>query len=115
VIEQLLAEQFAGRDKLIKANVDALHAGHAYVLAHFQPIGLQVRRSDQVGQRIFVDGNTAAALGAVYGGATVCAWYPITPSTSLAEAFSEFCEDYRRDPDGKARFAIVQAEDEIAS
>jgi 2-oxoglutarate ferredoxin oxidoreductase subunit alpha len=115
VIEQLLAEQFAGRDKLIAANVDALHTGHAYVRAHFQPIDLQVRRCDQVGERIFVDGNTASALGAVYGGATVCAWYPITPSTSLAEAFSEFCEDYRRDPDGKARFAIVQAEDEIAS
>jgi 2-oxoglutarate ferredoxin oxidoreductase subunit alpha len=115
VIEQLLAEQFAGRQKLIDANVDALHTGHAYVRAHFQPIGLQVRRADQVGQRIFVDGNTASALGAVYGGATVCAWYPITPSTSLAEAFTEFCEDYRRDPDGRARFAIVQAEDEIAS
>ncbi|HEY4030904.1 MAG TPA: 2-oxoacid:acceptor oxidoreductase subunit alpha [Caulobacteraceae bacterium] len=115
VIEQLLAEQFAGRQKLIDANVDALHTGHAYVQAHFQPIGLQVRRSDQVGERIFVDGNTAAALGAVYGGATVCAWYPITPSTSLAEAFTEFCEEYRRDDDGKARFAIVQAEDEIAS
>jgi 2-oxoglutarate ferredoxin oxidoreductase subunit alpha len=115
VIEQLLAEQFAGRQKLIDANVDALRTGHAYVQAHFQPIGLQVRRCDQVGERIFVDGNTASALGAVYGGATVCAWYPITPSTSLAEAFTEFCEDYRRDADGKARFAIVQAEDEIAS
>ena len=115
VIEQLLAEQFAGRDKLINANVDALHTGHAYVRAHFEPIGLQVRRSDEVGERIYLDGNTAAALGAVYGGATVCAWYPITPSTSLAEAFSEFCEDHRKDADGKARFAIVQAEDEIAS
>jgi 2-oxoglutarate ferredoxin oxidoreductase subunit alpha len=115
VIEQLLAEQFAGRQKLVDANVDALHTGHAYVQAHFQPIGLQVRRADQVGRRIFVDGNTACALGAVFGGATVCAWYPITPSTSLAEAFTEFCEEHRRDPDGKARFAIVQAEDEIAS
>jgi 2-oxoglutarate ferredoxin oxidoreductase subunit alpha len=115
VIEQLLAEQFAGRQKLIDANVDALHTGHAYVQAHFEPIGLKVRRADQVGQRIFVDGNTASALGAIYGGATVCAWYPITPSTSLAEAFTDFCEEYRRDADGKARFAIVQAEDEIAS
>jgi 2-oxoglutarate ferredoxin oxidoreductase subunit alpha len=69
-----------------------------------------------VGDRIYVDGNTAAGLGAVYGGATVCAWYPITPSTSLAEAFTEFCHDYRVDAEtGKAKFAIVQAEDEIAS
>src|SRR6202012_4094811 len=69
-----------------------------------------------VGDRIYVEGNAAAALGAVYGGATVCAWYPITPSTSLAEAFTGYCEKYRTDPaTGKARYAIVQAEDEIAS
>jgi 2-oxoglutarate ferredoxin oxidoreductase subunit alpha len=115
VIEQALAEQFAGRDKLIKANVEALHLGRDYVAQHHQPVGLRVRRADRVGERIYVDGNTAAALGAVYGGATVCAWYPITPSTSLAEAFSGYCEELRTDADGKARYAIVQAEDEIAS
>jgi 2-oxoglutarate ferredoxin oxidoreductase subunit alpha len=114
-IEQALAEQFAGRDKLIKANIEALHMGHDYVAEHHQPLGLKVRRADAVGERIYIEGNTAAALGAVYGGATVCAWYPITPSTSLAEAFTEFCEDLRKDADGKARYAIVQAEDEIAS
>ncbi len=76
----------------------------------------QVERSDEVGDRIFIGGNDAAALGAVYGGATVCAWYPITPSTSLAEAFTKHCEELRVDPEtGKNRFAIVQAEDEIAS
>jgi 2-oxoglutarate ferredoxin oxidoreductase subunit alpha len=81
-----------------------------------QPIGLQMRRSDKVGERIYVEGNTAAALGAVYGGATVCAWYPITPSTSLAEAFTEHCQKLRVDKKtGEARFPIVQAEDEIAS
>jgi 2-oxoglutarate ferredoxin oxidoreductase subunit alpha len=75
-----------------------------------------VRKADKVGDRIFVEGNAAAALGAVYGGATVCAWYPITPSTSLAEAFTGYCEDLRNEPEtGKARYAIVQAEDEIAS
>ena len=74
-----------------------------------------MRRADKVGDRIYVEGNNAAALGAVYGGATVCAWYPITPSTSLAEAFAEHCEALRTDEDGKNRFAIVQAEDEIAS
>jgi 2-oxoglutarate ferredoxin oxidoreductase subunit alpha len=115
VIEQLLAEQFAGRQKLIDANIEALHMGVDYVKQNLQPLRLQVKKADKVGDRIFVEGNAAAALGAVYGGATVCAWYPITPSTSLAEAFTGYCEDLRTDPDGKARYAIVQAEDEIAS
>jgi 2-oxoglutarate ferredoxin oxidoreductase subunit alpha len=115
VIEQLLGEQFEGRPKLIAANVAALHMGHDYVTQNLEPLRLQVRRADKVGDRIYVEGNSAAALGAVYGGATVCAWYPITPSTSLAEAFTGYCEDLRTDPDGKARYAIVQAEDEIAS
>lgn len=116
VIEQLLAEQFAGKDRLITANVAALHMGRDYVQENLQPLRLKVRRADKVGDRIFVEGNSAAALGAVYGGATVCAWYPITPSTSLAEAFTGYCEDLRIDPEtGKARYAIVQAEDEIAS
>jgi 2-oxoglutarate ferredoxin oxidoreductase subunit alpha len=115
VIEQLLAEQFEGRAKLISANVEALHMGVDYVKQNLEPIRLQVRKADKVGDRIYVEGNSAAALGAVYGGATVCAWYPITPSTSLAEAFTGYCEDLRTDADGKAKYAIVQAEDEIAS
>ncbi|HEX3888626.1 MAG TPA: 2-oxoacid:acceptor oxidoreductase subunit alpha [Phenylobacterium sp.] len=115
VIETILSEQFAGRQKLIDANFEALHMGVDYVKAHLEPIRLQVRKADKVGDRIYVEGNAASALGAVYGGATVCAWYPITPSTSLAEAFTGYCEDLRTDPDGKARYAIVQAEDEIAS
>ncbi|MGZ5907373.1 MAG: 2-oxoacid:acceptor oxidoreductase subunit alpha [Reyranella sp.] len=115
VIETILSEQFAGRQKLIDANFEALHMGVAYVHEHLQPIRLQVRKADKVGDRIYVEGNAASALGAVYGGATVCAWYPITPSTSLAEAFTGYCEDLRTDADGKARYAIVQAEDEIAS
>ena len=116
VIEQLLGEQFAGKERLIAANVTALHMGRDYVAQNLSPLRLRVRRADRVGDRIFVEGNAAAALGAVYGGATVCAWYPITPSTSLAEAFTGYCEDLRTDPEtGKARYAIVQAEDEIAS
>ncbi len=116
VIEQLLAEQFKGKDRVIKANVDALHMGAAYIAANPRDLRLKVRPANAVGDRIFIEGNMAAALGAVYGGATVCAWYPITPSTSLAEAFSGFCEKYRVDPEtGQARYAIVQAEDEIAS
>jgi 2-oxoglutarate ferredoxin oxidoreductase subunit alpha len=115
-IEALLAEDFAGREKLIRANVEALHMGLDYVTQNLAPLPLQVRRADAVGDRIYVEGNQAAALGAVYGGATVCAWYPITPSTSLAEAFTAYCQDLRVDPEtGKARYAIIQGEDEIAS
>ncbi|HYD05129.1 MAG TPA: 2-oxoacid:acceptor oxidoreductase subunit alpha [Reyranella sp.] len=115
VFETLLAEQFAGREKLITANIAAVHLGRDYVAQNLKPLGLRVKRAETVGDRIFVDGNTASALGAVYGGATVCAWYPITPSTSLAEAFTGFCEDYRTSEDGKSKYAIIQAEDEIAS
>ncbi|WP_337188307.1 2-oxoacid:acceptor oxidoreductase subunit alpha [Phenylobacterium sp.] len=115
-IEALLAEDFAGKDRLIKANVEALRMGVGYVQKFLAPLPLQVRHADAVGDRIYVEGNQAAALGAVYGGATVCAWYPITPSTSLAEAFTAYCQDLRVDPEtGKARYAIIQGEDEIAS
>jgi 2-oxoglutarate ferredoxin oxidoreductase subunit alpha len=116
-IEKLLAEQFRGRDKLIAANIQALNMGRDWALANLQcPIGLTLRRADSVGDRIFMDGNAAAALGAVYGGATFCAWYPITPSSSLAEAFTRWCGRYRVDKETKQnKFAIVQAEDELAS
>jgi 2-oxoglutarate ferredoxin oxidoreductase subunit alpha len=117
VIEKLLGEQYKGKERLLDANKQALHLGRDYVIEHLaHPLGLQVHHADAVGDRIFVDGNTAAALGCVYGGATVCAWYPITPSSSLAEAFQKYCQKLRVDPDtGKHRYAIVQAEDEIAS
>jgi len=117
VIEDLLSNQFKGRDKLIAANHKALHMGRDYALKHLPcPLGLTLVPSDKVGDRIFIDGNTAAALGAVYGGATVCAWYPITPSSSLAEAFMSYCARYRVDKEtGKKKFAIVQAEDELSS
>jgi 2-oxoglutarate ferredoxin oxidoreductase subunit alpha len=116
-VEKLIGEQFKGKDKLIAPNIHALHLGRDYALQNLAcPIGLTVRRADKVGDRVFLEGNAAAALGAVYGGATVCAWYPITPSTSLAEAFSRYCARYRVDPDtGQHRYAIVQAEDELAS
>src|ERR1700724_3406048 len=116
-IETLLGEQFRGRDKLVAANVQALHMGRDWALANLEcPIGLTLRRANTVGDRIFIEGNAAAALGAVYGGATVRAWYPITPSSSLAEAFTRYCNRYRVDPLTKQnKFAIVQAEDELAS
>ena len=116
-IEQLLAEQFKNRERLIKANVQALHMGLDWVKENLDcPIGLTLRKADSVGDRILIDGNAAAALGAVYGGATVCAWYPITPSSSVAEAFISYCNRLRVDKaTGKKNFAIVQAEDELAS
>jgi 2-oxoglutarate ferredoxin oxidoreductase subunit alpha len=117
VMEQLLREQFKSKERLIDANLRALHLGRDWALANLQcPIGLRLRRADQVGDRIFLEGNAAAALGAIYGGATVCAWYPITPSSSLAEAFTSYCRRLRVDPVDKTnRFAVVQAEDELAS
>ncbi|WP_171614436.1 2-oxoacid:acceptor oxidoreductase subunit alpha [Roseicella sp. DB1501] len=117
VIEQLLAEQYKGKEKLAKPNRDAFHMGRDWALEHLScPLGLQLERADAVGDRIYVEGNAAAALGAVYGGATVCAWYPITPSTSLAEAFERHCKRLRTEPEtGRKRYAIVQAEDELAS
>jgi 2-oxoglutarate ferredoxin oxidoreductase subunit alpha len=116
VIVQLIGEQYKRKPALLEPNLHALDLGRDYAEKHFGPIGLRVERRDAVGERIFVDGNSAAALGMVYGGATVCAWYPITPSSSLAEAFEKYCGKLRVDPEtGKHRYAIVQAEDEIAS
>ena len=116
-IEKLFAEQYKGKEKLLDSNVKALHLGRDYAKEHLPgDFGLRVKRANAVGERIFVDGNSAAALGCVYGGATVCAWYPITPSSSLAEGFQKYCMKYRVDAEtGTNKFAIVQAEDEIAS
>ena len=117
VLETLIGEQFKGKEKLIAPNIQALHMGRDYAASHLRcPIGIRVRHSDAVGDRISIEGNAAAGLGAVYGGATVAAWYPITPSTSLAEAFQKYCARFRVDKvTGEHRFAIVQAEDELAS
>ncbi|MFC3174131.1 2-oxoacid:acceptor oxidoreductase subunit alpha [Novosphingobium bradum] len=117
VVEGLIARQYRGKDKLIEGNREAARIGHAHAREHFAcPLPIRVKRADGVGDRVFIDGNSAAGLGAVYGGATVCGWYPITPSTSVVEAFTTYCRKYRTDPDsGAANYAIVQAEDELAS
>ena len=117
VIATLLGEQYKGKAKLIQPNLDAFMMGLHHGREYFDDaLGLRIERRDAVGKRIFVEGNAAAALGCVYGGATVCAWYPITPSSSVAEAFQKYCSKLRVDKaTGKNRFAIVQAEDEIAS
>ena len=117
VIETLFAEQYKGKEKLLDSNVQALHLGRDFAKEHLDaPLGIRVKRADKVGDQIFVDGNSAAALGCVFGGASVAAWYPITPSSSVAEAFQKYCAKYRVDPaTGQHHYAIVQAEDEIAS
>jgi 2-oxoglutarate ferredoxin oxidoreductase subunit alpha len=116
VVESMLVEQYKAKAPLLDANRKAFRLGYDWTRDHVAPLGLKVEKRDRVGDRIFVDGNAAAALGAVYGGATVCAWYPITPSSSLAEAFQKYCRKLRVDKaTGKHRFAIVQAEDELAS
>ena len=113
--ETLIKELYKGKDKLIAPNIEALHIGRDYADEHLKgAIGLKVKRADKVGDRILIEGNAAAALGCVYGGATVAAWYPITPSTSVAEAFGSYCKKLRTGEDGN-RYAIVQAEDELAA
>ncbi len=116
-IEQLIGEQYKGKEKLLKPNIEALHLGRDWALKHLDcPVGLRVRKADAIGDRIFAEGNAASALGCVYGGATVCAWYPITPSSSVAESFQKYCQKFRVDAEtGENRYAIIQAEDEIAS
>jgi 2-oxoglutarate ferredoxin oxidoreductase subunit alpha len=121
VIAELIGEQYKGKEALLKPNLNALQLGRSYALEHLKcPLGIRVRplkgEANAVGDKIFMDGNAAAALGCVYGGATVCAWYPITPSSSLAEAFQKYCARLRVDKEtGKNKFAIVQGEDELAS
>ncbi|TMG97478.1 MAG: 2-oxoacid:acceptor oxidoreductase subunit alpha [Betaproteobacteria bacterium] len=112
VIAELIGEQYKGKEKLLKPNLGRVYAENNLDY----PLGIRVKRANAVGERIFIEGNSAAALGCVYGGATVAAWYPITPSSSLAEAFTRHCRKFRTDAaTGKARYAIIQAEDELAS
>jgi len=117
VFEKLFAEQYRGKEVLLDSNTHALHLGRDYVKTHMKaPLGIRVKRADKVGKQIFVDGNSATALGCVYGGATVAAWYPITPSSSVPEAFQKYCDKFRVEAEsGKSKVAIVQAEDELAS
>ncbi len=117
VIAELIGEQYKGKEKLLKPNLNAFQMGHNYAGEKLKGmLGLKVKRAYAVGDKIFIEGNAAAALGCLYGGATVCAWYPITPSSSLAEAFQRYCSRLRVDKEsGKNKFAIIQAEDELAS
>jgi len=117
VLEGLVGDQFKGKEKLIEPNIKALNLGVNYVKENFEyPFSLRVERRDLLGDKILYSGNSACALGAIYAGATVAAWYPITPSTSVVDAFASYCGKYRVDPEtGRNNYAIVQAEDELAA
>lgn len=117
VYEDLFVDQFKGKEKLIAPNIQALQLGINYIKENFNhTFPFTTERREYTKNKIMVDGNTACGLGAIYGGATVAAWYPITPSTSVVEAFEKYAKKYRVDPEtGKNKYAIVQAEDELAA
>jgi len=117
VIRGLIEEMFAGKPKLIPANMQAIELGYNWVKENIaSPLPLRVERLDKTKGHIMIDGNTAAGLGCVYAGATVGAWYPITPSTSLMDAYKSFCAKLRTDKEtGEKRYIIVQGEDELSS
>ncbi|HQN07340.1 MAG TPA: 2-oxoacid:acceptor oxidoreductase subunit alpha [Thermoanaerobaculia bacterium] len=116
-IEASLRKQLGGKAKAIELNLAALRAGLDYSAATFpEKLPHRVERMDATAGKLIIDGNSASALGCLFGGATVCTWYPITPSSSLCETFIELCDRHRTDPGtGHTAAAIVQAEDEIAS
>lgn len=116
IIERLIGEQFRAKPKLIEPNIQALHLGRDHVHDHVGArLPVRARKANATAGKIMITGNEAAALGALYAGATVASWYPITPSTSLAEAFERHAGRLRRDADGRLKAAIIQAEDELAA
>jgi 2-oxoglutarate ferredoxin oxidoreductase subunit alpha len=117
IVEELLKETFARKPKLVGANMQAIRLGYDYAKEHFDcPLPTHLQSMNKTRGHIMIDGNTAAALGCLYAGATVGAWYPITPSTSLMDAFRSLCERYRKDPaTGERRYCVIQAEDELAA
>ena len=116
-VSDSITKQFAKKPKLAEPNIRALEIGYQYAEKnHSDACGLSIEPSAAVGDRILIDGNSGAALGALFAGATVVGWYPITPSTSVVEAFERFASRYRIDPEtGKKNYAAIQAEDELAA
>ncbi len=117
VVDAMLNEKFGRKPRLLESNHKAIRLGYDYAKANFTcPLPIHLQTMDATGDSILMDGNTACALGALYAGATVGAWYPITPATALMEAFKAFCEKYRVDQDtGLNNYAIIQAEDELSA
>jgi 2-oxoglutarate/2-oxoacid ferredoxin oxidoreductase subunit alpha len=115
-VEKAIRKQFAKKVKAANLNLAAAQAGFEYAKANLQKRGVfYIERMDKTAGKIIIDGNSAAALGCMFAGCTVVTWYPITPSSSLVETMIEYMKEYRINPDGKATFAIVQAEDELAA
>jgi 2-oxoglutarate ferredoxin oxidoreductase subunit alpha len=117
IIRMLLEETFAKKQKLVESNLKAIMLGYDYAKANFScPLPVRAEAIGDNAGKILIDGNSATGLGCVYAGATVGAWYPITPSTSVMDSFKQYCERFRTDPEtGEKRFCIVQAEDELAA
>jgi 2-oxoglutarate ferredoxin oxidoreductase subunit alpha len=117
IIDRMLEEKFSKKKALLDSNHRALRAGYDYAREHLDcPLPIRLEKMNATADKILIDGNTATALGCVYAGATVAAWYPITPATSVMDAFKQFCSEYRRDPEtGKNNYCILQAEDELAA
>lgn len=117
ILTEMTQQKFGKRPALLESNRKAIALGYDFAKQHFEcPLPIRLQRMDATKDCILIDGNTAAGLGCVFAGATVAAWYPITPATSLMEAFNGFCQKYRKDPEtGKNNFAIIQAEDELAA
>lgn len=117
VLVQLTQEKFGKKPALLESNRRAIALGYDYVKANLSsPLPIRLEKMDATKDSILIDGNTSAALGCLYAGATVGAWYPITPATSLMEGFTTWCNRYRKDPEsGENRFAIIQAEDELSA
>ena len=116
-LKQLLEETFSNKQALIDSNLTAIQIGYDYAREQFNcPLSMRLSPLDKTAGHIMIDGNTAAALGCVYAGATVGSWYPITPSTSLFDAFTDFCKRFRTDTEsGTQNYCIIQAEDELAA
>jgi 2-oxoglutarate ferredoxin oxidoreductase subunit alpha len=114
-VDEAISRQFSAKKRATELNVAAAHAGYDYAVAHLARSRFKVERMNQNANKIIIDGNSAAALGSLFAGVTVVPWYPITPSSSLVETLSDYLRQYRLDADGKATYAVVQAEDELAA
>jgi 2-oxoglutarate ferredoxin oxidoreductase subunit alpha len=114
-VEEAIGKQFGSKPRAAEINVAAARTGYEYASANFAPSRYWVERMPRSAEQIIIDGNSAAAMGALFAGVTVVPWYPITPSSSLVEMLTEYLRQYRVQPDGRATFAVVQAEDELAA
>jgi 2-oxoglutarate ferredoxin oxidoreductase subunit alpha len=116
IVNELLEETFSGKKSMLESNHKALRLGYEYAKEYLEPVPFRLEKMNANEGKILIDGNTATALGCMYAGATVAAWYPITPSTSVMDAFKRFCDKYRKDPEtGAYNYISIQAEDELAA